>query len=240
MWAGGALGRLRHAPALPVLIERLQHRDGTLVDEGTDLAEVPGYMDAVGDFFQPERSDTILLSWAKIRDHGLRDRAARRLSLQSGGAMAGRLEKIASSLSECDPQVRGCVKRNFIQGYIPTLQAAEGCSTVDCWAGKLGDDSWRMRERAAYSLAALTHGKAGEAAQARAALLEAVDDQTPEASTAIIFALDRVSPEGCNGACLTRIRAAAETMRGKTTTKGIGRNLMALQGLLANRSKSGS
>lgn len=239
MWAAGALGKLHHEPALDTIVGRLRIKNRELADRTVDMAEVPGYLDAAGDYLMPDRTDEVLLSWAVEGDEALRDRAARRLSLQSSAKVVPALRERAARMDECDPELRGCVKRNFEEGYIPVLEAAEGCTTVQCWASKIGDDSWRIRERAAYSLAMLAFGHDEEMGQARTTLLGALDDRSEDVVYAMVFALDRLSPRGVDAAGLQRIDEVIESMRGRSSMNAARRAVEGLRARLAWRARAG-
>jgi len=239
MWAAGALAKLRHEPALDTIMGRLEIKNRQLADRNVDMSEVPGYIDAVGDYLMPDRTNGLLQTWAVEGDEALRDRAARRLSLQGSSKSAPVLRARAEKMRECDPELRGCVKRNYLEGYIPVLEASEGCTTIDCWRTKLGDDSWRIRERAAFSLAAMTYGNDEQMAQAQEALLGVLGDRSADVVHSMVFALDRVSPRGCDEAGLARLDEVIESLRGRGSMNAARRSVEGLRARMAYRGRQG-
>jgi hypothetical protein len=240
--AARALGRLRHLPALDVILPRLAlNEDGSSVDRSVNIAEVPGYLEAAGDFLAPARTDAALLLWLDRGDETLRDIAGRRLYLQSGagaGAGAGtsvdlaaRLARAVSTLPECAPAATGCVRRNFEQDYVPALRASEGCVEAECWREALAAEgsSDALRMRAATQLVMLGRGERATLDALLAALPGAAAGAPFEA---LITAIDRLSPSGCEQ-CPARLLEllesrsgageAADTQENRLTTALLGR-----------------
>jgi HEAT repeat protein len=83
----------------------------------------------------------------------------------------------------CDNLAR--VWREALEGETARLQAGKEChEDVGCWARKLKDAAWKVRERAVYEL-----GKAGTAEATKALLSTTRDDKT-EVRRAVYIALD--------------------------------------------------
>lgn len=194
--AARALGRLRHGPALDVILPRLAlNEDGSSVDRTVNIAEVPGYLEAIGDFLQPARTDAALLTWLERGDETLRDIAGRRLALQSGAATADRLAQAAATLPACAPTAAGCVRRNFDEGYVPALRDTAACADARCWRERLAEPGATpvLRMRAAAQLVMIGRGERSTLD----ALLAALPGAEGEVFEALISAIDRLSPNGC-------------------------------------------
>lgn len=244
-WAGQALSKLHHDPTLPVLMERMEvSKRGDSVDyewDGLQEVEIPGYLDALGDYLEPSKTNDLLLPFALYADQARLDRAARRLGLQAGPAYAAKLQKRAEEFEECDEQMRqrGCLRENYLNRYIPAIKAAEGCDSIECWSGRLGDDNAFIRERAAHELARLAYGDEAKSNTARAALLKQINEErSQEIMSSLIFAVDRVSPSGCGDACITALQSRIDEIRTRGSQKAVRRALIGLQGRLTYRASS--
>jgi hypothetical protein len=233
--AARALGRLRHGPALDAILPRLAlNEDGSSVDRTVNIAEVPGYLEAIGDFLQPARTDAALLTWLERGDETLRDIAGRRLALQSGAATADRLAQAAATLPACASSTTGCVRRNFDEGYIPALRASAACTDATCWRERLAEPgaSPMLRMRAAAQLVMLGRGERSTLD----ALLSALPDASGDVFEALISALDRLSPNGCEQ-CPARLLAFLESPGGDRADTHETRLAAALLGHLAFRAR---
>jgi hypothetical protein len=243
VYAAQALGRLRHGPALDMILGRLSldTTEGRLVDPTINILEVPGYLDALGHFTSPERTTSVFVDWVVYGLDINRDHAARWLSLQGSFEQVERLEAVASALPVCPPGNSRCLRRNFEERYLPALRASSGCTSLECWVGRLAADGANLviLERAAYQVATLGAGAAEPArAQARSAVLDVlVTGPEGETLDALIFAMDRISPAGCEAACLGRLEAYLEERRGAATYSGDLRALKGLLGRLNYRSR---
>jgi hypothetical protein len=233
--AAKALGRLRHEPALDVILPRLAlNEDGSSVDRTVNIAEVPGYLEAIGDFLQPARTDAALLTWLERGDETLRDIAGRRLALQSGAATADRLAQAAAALPTCAGAAAGCVRRNFDEGYVPALRGSVSCTDAQCWRERLAEPgaSPTMKMRAAAQLVMIGRGERSTLD----ALLSALPDASGEVFEALISALDRLSPNGCEQ-CPARLLAFLESRAGDGADTHETRLATALFGRLAFRAR---
>lgn len=240
--AARALGRMRHEPALDVILGRLSmdNQAGRLVDPTVDILEVPSYLDAVGFFLMPDQTDTVLLDWVVYGRDITRDRAARALSLQGGAEHAARLAEVTESLDPCPPGGGRCIRRNFEERYLPALRSAAGCTSVACWQGRLTAEGTTdpVRERAAYQVAMLAYGDGAASAAARDALISALEAGAEgETFEALIFAIDRLSPEGCAETCQDRLAAYIDERREAATYSGAVRSVTGLLGRLRDRAR---
>jgi hypothetical protein len=244
-FAAGALGKLRHMPAFDTIAARLRlkkvNNEYLPVDADVDMVELPAYMDAAGDYLLPEKTNELFVPFVLYGDDALIDRAGRRLYLQADADMAAQLEERAQKLSPCEEGFEGkCPHDNFMKIYVANLKASADCTTVECWAGRLGEKSTSARIRAAHQLARL--GVADEAAgsAARTALLANINENTAgEVLNAYIFAIDRVSPRGCDPACIAGIENRVSAMRGQANLNAQRRDLTRLLGVLTYRARSG-
>lgn len=241
--AARALGRLRHLPALEVILPRLAlNEDGSSVDSTVDITEVPAFLDAIGDMLMPSRTNATLLTWLARGDEILRDRAARRLSLQGGAELADRLSEVAAGLPECSSTSRGCVRRDFEQVYIPALRASADCSDVSCWRERVSAEptSPPVRIHAAYQLAMLAQGDQDASEQALTSLRSALQQATGETLDAIVFAIDRLSPRGCDDSYLGALQSYIDDHRGDPSDSHEVRAISSLQGRLRFRAHTTS
>ena len=243
-FAGQALGRLRHQPALPVVVERLQTKVAgggiEMASASVDILEAPGYIDAAGDFLAPAQTNELLLPFALHGDDALKDRSARRLALQGDASYATKLERSASQMEDCDEEMRsrGCVKDNFLKRYVPMLRSSEGCNNLECWLGKLRDSNANIRERAAYQVAMRAVGNEAASNQARTALLAALDERSADVMEAFIFALDRLSPAGCDDQCQRRLDEVILELRGRNGMNAARRSLVGLRARMVFRARA--
>jgi hypothetical protein len=124
----------------------------------------------------------------------------------------------------CDP-----ARQAAFAGMIARLEAARACGDVACWAGKLGDASAAVRDRAALEV-----GRAGTAAHA-AALGDAV--ARPVADPADLAARyhavlglgwiagrERIGPPGA--AIAGKLEATIAADRGRTITAGVNEDAL--------------
>jgi hypothetical protein len=130
------------------------------------------------------------------------------------------------------------VKDDYLKRYVPMLQSAEGCTDLQCWVTKIGDENANIRERAAYQVAMLAYGNEEGSTQARTALLGALDESSADVLAAYIFAIDRLSPNGCDAQCLTTLQEAIDSMRGRSTANASRRALVGLRARLAFRASA--
>lgn len=244
-WAAQALAKMHHDPTLPVLIERMQvTKQGDSVNyEWDNLAEeeIPAYLDALGDFMVPEKTNEVILPFALYADQARLDRAGRRLGLQAGPELASKLQKRGERFEECDDEMRqrGCLRDNFLKIYVPALQSGEGCDSAECWAGHLSDDGAFMRERAAYQLAMLGYGNEEVSNTARAALLKQINEErSQEVMITLVFAVDRLSPNGCSEECRSSLQKRIDAIGRRGSMKAARRFLQGLHGRLDYRSRS--
>lgn len=241
--AARALGRLRHLPALEIILPRLAlNEDGSSVDSTVNITEVPSFLDAIGDMLVPARTNAILLTWLARGDETLRDRAARRLSLQGGAELVDRLTEVAAGLPECSSASSGCVRRDFEQVYIPALRASTDCGDVACWRERVSAEPTRppVRERAAYQLAMLAQSDEAASEQALTSLRAALQRATGETLDAIVFAIDRLSSRGCDEPCLDELQRYLDDRRGDPSDSHEVRLIASLQGRLRFRAHATS
>lgn len=234
-WAARALGRLGHEPALAVILPRLElNEDGSSVDPTVDVAEVPGYLDALGDMLTPSRTDAALLLWLQRGDERLADHAARRLMLQGSPELADRLAEAAERFPRSG--TAGRIRESFDEVYVPTLRDSADCSSTQCWAERLTAEtsSDGMKLRAAYQLALLPRS-AADRENARDALIGGLQGARGELLEAITFAIDRGAPQGCDSACLARLDAELERRYHRGAITHEERTLAALRGRLRGR-----
>ena len=154
--AAQALGKLRHEPALRTILARLRMKkvgDAYEPDDSSvNMLEIPGYMDAAGDFLSPSKTNELFMPYVLYGDDALIDRGGRRLYLQADAAIGTKLAARAEKLSKCPEDFRGrCPRDNYLEIYVPILKGTEGCATLDCWNGRLADENANVKVRAAYS-----------------------------------------------------------------------------------------
>lgn len=240
VYAARALARIRHEPALDVILGRLSldTQAGRLVDPSVDILEVPGYLEALGAYQLPERTDTVLLDWVGYgRDINL-DRAARWLSLQGGVEHADRLTAAVSALPPCPANTTRCIRRNIEQQYLPVLRSAAGCASLECWVDRLASPGVtnHVRERAAYQVAMLSRDPGATRDEARSALVTALLGGGADAPLeAYAFAIDRLSPEGCDEECMGRLQEHLDAHHGDISSTGDVRRVAGLLGRLRSR-----
>ncbi len=158
--------------------------------------------------------------------------------LRSGPLMAlsrlgGEPERAAIAAAKAKDCGAGCpppVAAAFA-GMTARLDAAKACSSAACWAGKLGDASAPVRDRAALEV-----GRAGGASHA-AALGEAIvrpvaDDADLEARYHAVLALSWISARESVGAAAEPIAQKIDAMlaqdRGRTLTAGVNEDALRL------------
>jgi len=240
-YAARALGRLRHVPALDVILGRLSldTQAGRLADPSVDVLEVPSYLESLGAFLMPARTNEVLADWVVYGRDVNRDRAARWLSFQGDFGHTAHLAEVVGTMRECPSSSGRCIRRNLEDRYIPVLRSAAGCTELPCWIARLTapDTSPHVRERAAYQVAALAFDDESTRNDAREALITALlDGGTDAPLDAYVFAIDRLSSNGCGEACLGRLEGHIDEHRDRLDT-GELRLVVGLLGRLRYRSR---
>ena len=244
-FAAQALGKLHHDPALPVIIGRLAMKKvGDAYepsDQSVNMLEIPGYMDAAGDFLNPAKTNQIFMPYVLYGDDALIDRGGRRLYLQGDAAIGTKLAERGEKLSKCPEDFRGrCPRDNYLEIYVPMLKATDGCATVDHWTGRLGDENANLKVLAAYSLARLAYGDDAASNTARTALIGALKaERSADVIKAYVFTINRLSPQGCDEQSLGDLNSYIDEMRGRNSLNAQRRDLTGLEGILSFRSGSG-
>ncbi len=146
------------------------------------------------------------------------------------GGEAERPVVAAAEAKECQPSCPPQVAASFA-GMVARLDAAKACSDAACWAGKLGDASAAVRDRAALEV-----GRAGGAADA-APLADAIvrqvnDDADLAARYHAVLALGWVAGREKLGAAAQPIAEKIDAMiaqdRGRTLTAGVDEDALRL------------
>lgn len=250
------LGDVGGADAVPALVKKLSYQDP---DPGIGLfvrvfaAESLGRMRAkeavrpLGDLVVKEKDPNVrdrycdalvrigdpaalapLKAAAQSGDWDLRSGPLTALSRLGGEAERATIS--AAREKDCGPGCPAGVAAAFA-GMAARLDAAKACSSVACWAGKLGDASAPVRDRAALEV-----GRAGGASHA-AALGEAIvrpvsDDADLEARYHAVLALSWIAAREEVGAAAETIAQKVDAMltqdRGRTLTAGVNEDALRL------------
>jgi HEAT repeat protein len=137
-----SLGRLNYRPALPKMVEKLNDKD---VNQGM----VPGIVEAFEFYQAPAETSEALFDMMSNRDKwdgNFRLRGALALSKIATGDYLSRYQKAAAE--EPDEEIR----KQMVE-FTERLAAAKDCGDdAACWVGKLKDPSWRVQEKALYTL----------------------------------------------------------------------------------------
>lgn len=234
MFAAQALGRLRHEPALPILLARMKTAPskgrGVVANPSPGPTELAGMMEAVGDFLMPAKTNEIFLGiMAHAKSAALLDRAGWRLSLQAPPELATKLEERASRMEDSS---------NYQTKYIPALRSGAGCITIECNADKLNDSNAAIRERAAHQLVLVAQDDGAASDRARTALLGALARERDEAVIrALVFSVDRLSPQGGSALALGRLDQIMLNLQSRPLMDPARLAITGLRGRLAGGAK---
>lgn len=234
MFAAQALGRLRHLPALPILLARMKIAPskgrGVLADQSTGSIELAGMIEAVGDFLIPTKTNEIFLGiMAHTEEAALLDRAGWRLSLQAAPELATKLEERARRIEGSS---------NFSTKYVPALRSGAGCITIECNADNLSDSNVAIRERAAHQLVLVAQDDGAASDRARTALLNALALEREETVIrALSLSIDRLSPEGGSSIALERLDQIMLNLQSRPLMDPARLAITGLRGRLAGRAK---
>ena len=255
--AASVLGDIGDASVVPALVQRLSYADP---DPGLQLfvrvyaAEALGRLrardavrplaDALSRERNPDARDRLCEALARIGDAGAlaslraaatgdwESRSAPLTALSRLGA-EGERALLAGEASACGA---GCpaAQRKALAGMLARLDAAKACSgQVGCWAGKLGDASAEVRDRAALEVG--RNGKGTEASALGDAIVRRVDtDQERVARYHAVLALGWIAQRdakaiGGNGAPIAeKINAMILADKGRKLVEGVNEDAMRL------------
>lgn len=253
--AASVLGDVGDASVVPALVRKLSYVDA---DAGLQLfvrvyaAEALGRLrareavkplsDALGRESNPDARDRLCDALARIGDPSalpaLKAAAAggwdtKAAPLTAISRLGGEAERptIAAAQAACG---QGCPadQKKALEGMIARLDAAKACDAqVSCWAGRLGDASAAVRDRAALEV-----GRTGTAAQATAlgdAIVRKVDsDDEREARYHAVLALGWIAKKdekaiGAAGAPIAeKINAMIIQDKGRKLVEGVNEDAM--------------
>jgi HEAT repeat protein len=257
--AASVLGDVGDASVVPALVQKLSYTDS---DAGLQLfvrvyaAEALGRLraheavkplaDALGRERNPDARDRLCDALARIGDPaalpalkgaatGDWDSKAAPLTAISRLGGEGDRGTIAAAEQACGA---GCpaAQKKALAGMIARLDAAKVCGTqVTCWAGRLGDSSPEVRDRAALEVGRI--GGPGEAAALGDAIVRKVDsDEEREARYHAVLALGwiakkeaaekRAIPAGASVA--EKINAMIIQDKGRKLVEGVNEDAMRL------------
>jgi len=137
-----SLGRLNYRPALEKMVAKLGDKD---VNQGM----VPGIVEAFEYYQAPAETSEALFDMMVNKDKwdgNFRLRGALALSKVAGGDYLSKYQKAAAD--EPDEEIR----KQMVE-FTERLEAAKECGDdPTCWVGKLKDPSWRIQEKALFTL----------------------------------------------------------------------------------------
>ncbi|HEY6097911.1 MAG TPA: HEAT repeat domain-containing protein, partial [Anaeromyxobacter sp.] len=250
------LGDVGGAEAVPALVRKLSYQD---VDPGIATFVRVFAAESLGRMRAKEAVRPLAELVVKERDPDVRDRYCDALarigdpaalgplrtaaqagewSLRQGpftamsrlGGEAERPLVVAAKAKDCAAKCAPGVEAAYA-GMVARLDAAKACSEVGCWAGKLGDSSAPVRDRAALEV-----GRAGGAAHA-AALGEAIvrpvnGDADLVARYHAVLALGWIASREKLGPSAEPLARKIEAMiaqdRGRTLTAGVNEDALRL------------
>jgi HEAT repeat protein len=223
VFAAESLGRLRAVPAVAPIGKLLaQARDPDARDRYAEALALIGDAAALAP----------LRAAATAGDLDARQGPLDALSLLGGEAERGLVAAAAASCATICPATR----KAALDGMVARLDAARACAgAVGCWAGKLGDATAGVRDRAALEV-----GRAGDASQAGPLVEALVRPVQADAEVAAryhaVLGLDwlsRRAPLGPRGA---ELAAAIDKMvaadKGRTLTAAVNEDALRLAGRL--------
>ncbi len=206
------LGDLRLTEASDLLRKKLTYKDPTGAFDLTVLVQINSAeaLGKIGD----KRAVPLVSKMLKVEDETVREKAATALTLIGDRSALGPLFKyiglgsVSMKKFAIDaitnigdqreiPKVKKLIGREkdekakaFFEKAIQRLEAAKECKKdIKCWTGKLKDNRWRVREKAAYVL-----GHLG-AKEAIDELLKLIDDKNNKVRYAVYWALETL---GCD------------------------------------------
>ena len=137
-----SLGQIGYAPALDKMVDMI-------TDKEAQLGTIPGIVEAFEYFQNPKKTSELLFAMMTDKekwDRTFRLRSALALSKIAGGEYLDRYQKAVSE--EEDEEVR----KEMVE-FTERFQAAKDCGEdAGCWLGKLNDSSWRIQEKALFTL----------------------------------------------------------------------------------------
>jgi HEAT repeat protein len=218
VFAAESLGRMRAKEAVRPL--------GDLVAREKDPNVRDRYCDALVRIGDPAALAPLKAA-AQAGDWDLRSGPLTALSRLGGEAERAAIA--AAKAKDCGAACPPAVAAAFA-GMTARLDAARACSSASCWAGKLGDASAPVRDRAALEI-----GRAGGASHA-AALGEAIvrpvaDDADLAARYHAVLALSWIASReklGAAGPIAQKIDAMIAQDRGRTLTAGVNEDALRL------------
>lgn len=248
------LGDVAGAEAVPALLAKLAYTDS---DPGVQLYVRVLAAESLGRMRAREAAKALADGAARERDPNVRDRYCDALArigdpavlpALKGAAAAGdwdvregplvaisrlggaaELPFVTAAKDKDCPKACDATKAAAYAGMTARLEAARSCGDVSCWAGKLGDGSAAVRDRAALEV-----GRAGTAAHAAAlgdAVVRAVDGPADVAARYhAVLALgwiagrEKVGPAGAEIA--KKIEAMIAADRGRTLTAGVNEDAL--------------
>jgi HEAT repeat protein len=254
--AASVLGDVGDASVVPALVQRLSYVDS---DPGLQIfvrvyaAEALGRLrareavrpiaDALGREPNPDARDRLCDALARIGDPaalpalkgaatGDWDSKVAPLTATSRLGGEGERAVIAAAQAACGA---GCpaAQKTALAGMVARLDAAKACgSQVTCWAGRLGDSSAAVRDRAALEVGRA--GGPGEAAALGDAIARKVDsDEEREARYHAILALGWIAKKDAkaitDGAAIAqKIDAMILSDKGRKLVEGVNEDAMRL------------
>lgn len=145
-FAAITLGRLGYEPAIAKMVEKL-------ADKEINLGMVPGIVEAFEYFQVPDQtSDALFIMMTNTDqwDANYRLRGALAFTRVAKGDWYNKY--MAAAEKEADEETKKQMKE-----FGERLSAAAECKDdVDCWIAKMGDPSWRIQEKAVFTLMRLS------------------------------------------------------------------------------------
>ena len=179
-----SLGQMNHQPALDVMIEMITAKEA-------QLGTVPGILEAFEYFQNPKKTSEILFNMMTDKeqwDRTYRLRSSLALSKIAGGEYLEQYQRAVAE--EEDDEVR----KEMVE-FTERLQAAKDCGEdVGCWFGKLNDSSWRIQEKALFTLSRMTDSITPDKVKDITILMRATNQDVLK----VMFMLvKKIHPGGC-------------------------------------------